>query len=76
MYKMMEQTKAKELLAIKTDSSCRVVNKDQLFQLQKLSERYKYSVEISNCYVGYKLFWIMHMFLEGRKFPDGCLTND
>lgn len=39
MYKMMEQTKAKELLAIKTDSSCRVVNKDQLFQLQKFSER-------------------------------------
>lgn len=41
-----------------------------------MSEKQKYAIEISNCYVGYKLLWIMQMFLEGKKFPDGTLDSE
>ena len=47
-----------------------------MYQIKNKSEREKYSVETSNCYIGYKLLWIMNMFLDGKKFPDGTLTAD
>jgi hypothetical protein len=76
MYKMMEQTKSKEKNELLKDNLFRVVTKNDIFQLKHKSERERYTIEISNCYVGYKLLWIMHMFLEGKKFPDGTLSQD
>ena len=33
----------------------------------------KYEIEKSKCYIGYKLLWIIKMYLEGRQFPYGSL---
>ena len=31
-------------------------------------------IEHSQTYIGYKLMWVMKMFLEGKKFPQGTLS--
>lgn len=36
----------------------------------------KYKIEKSQCYIGYKLLWIMKMYLEGRQFPFGSLPQE
>ena len=33
------------------------------------SRREKLEIEHSQTYIGYKLMWVMKMFLEGKKFP-------
>jgi len=35
----------------------------------------KNEIEKSKVYIGYKLLWIIKMFLEGRKFPFGVLDE-
>ena len=35
----------------------------------------KYEIEKSKSYIGYKLLWIMRMYLEGRQFPYGSLQH-
>jgi hypothetical protein len=32
-------------------------------------------IEHSQTYIGYKLMWVMKMFLEGKKFPQGTLSS-
>ena len=32
-------------------------------------------IEHSATYIGYKLLWVMKMFLEGKKFPAGTLNT-
>jgi hypothetical protein len=34
-----------------------------------LTKREKLEIEQSQTYIGYKLMWVMKMFLEGKKFP-------
>jgi hypothetical protein len=34
-----------------------------------LSKKEKMEIEHSQTYIGYKLMWVMKMFLEGKKFP-------
>jgi len=36
----------------------------------------KYEIEKSKCYIGYKLLWIIKMYLEGRQFPYGSLSQE
>jgi hypothetical protein len=35
----------------------------------------KYEIEKSKSYIGYKLLWIIKMYLEGRQFPYGSLQH-
>ena len=32
-------------------------------------------IEKSNVYIGYKLLWVIDLFLQGKKFPNGELTD-
>ena len=73
MYKLMEQTRSADLLK-KKDLKYRPVQKEDLFDLLTNSSK-KYEIEKSHCYIGYKLLWIIKMFLEGKKFPYGDLTE-
>lgn len=36
----------------------------------------KYEIEKSRSYIGYKLFWILKLFIDGRSYPTGYLTNE
>lgn len=34
----------------------------------------KLEMEHSKTYIGYKLMWVMRLFLQGKKFPTGTLS--
>lgn len=36
----------------------------------------KLEIERSSTYIGYKLLWVIRLFLEGKKFPSGSLSSD
>ncbi len=44
--------------------------------IQKVESSKKYDIEKSRCYIGYKLFWIMKIFIDGKMFPSGYLTPE
>jgi hypothetical protein len=35
----------------------------------------KLDIEHSKTYIGYKLMWVIRLFLEGKKFPNGTLSS-
>jgi len=35
----------------------------------------KLDIEHSKTYIGYKLLWIISLFIEGKKFPSGSLSS-
>ena len=39
------------------------------------SNEEKYRIQRSYVYIGYKFLWIVQMFLEGKRFPYGELTE-
>ena len=48
-------------------------SKDDIFMLSIVDSQKKYDIEKSKAYIGYKLLWIIKMFLEGKSFPYGSL---
>ena len=52
------------------------ITKDDIRQLRNIDKERKYEIEKSHLYIGYKLLWILKMFLEGRKFPNGELEEE
>jgi len=44
--------------------------------LNIVDSKQKYEIEKSRCYIGYKLLWILKMYLDGRQFPYGSLSNE
>lgn len=51
----------------------RIINKEDIRLLRSTDSEAKYQIEKSHIYIGYKLFWIVKMFLQGKKFPEGTL---
>lgn len=43
--------------------------------LQSADKNRKYEIEQSSYYIGYKLLWILGLFLRGKKFPSGELSQ-
>lgn len=41
--------------------------------LKNLARSKRQMIEQSAYYIGYRLFWIIGLFLKGRKFPSGML---
>lgn len=76
MYKMIESTRVSEQIALKKHRGFRQKTKEDLYQLLKVNIDHKYELEKSHCYIGYKLLWIISLFLEGKKYPYGRLTSD
>ena len=42
--------------------------------VKKVDLQRKYEIEKSKIYVGYKLFYIIKIFLDGKAFPIGYLA--
>lgn len=40
----------------------------------KKSRALKLEIERSSTYIGYKILWVVKLFLEGKKFPQGNLS--
>ena len=51
-------------------------SKDDIFMLSIVDSQKKYDIEKSKAYIGYKLLWIIKMFLEGKSFPYGSLGQE
>ena len=43
--------------------------------LKSADKNRKYEIEQSSFYIGYKLLWILSLFLKGKKFPQGDLND-
>lgn len=43
--------------------------------INMVDKQKKYDIEKSKCYIGYKLLWIIKLYLEGRQFPYGSLSQ-
>jgi len=42
--------------------------------LNQVDSTKKYEIEKSKAYIGYKMLWIIKIFLEGKMFPYGSLS--
>lgn len=54
----------------------RKITKDDIRLLRNIDKDLKYEIEKSHLYIGYKLLWIIRMFLDGKKFPNGDLEEE
>ena len=78
MLKNLEEKKNLERLAERNmgqQQSARKITKDDIRLLRSIDKERKYEIEKSHLYIGYKLLWIIKMFLDGRKFPNGDLED-
>jgi len=64
------------MLNVMTSASDIETTKDDILLVQRVESNKKYDIEKSRQYVGYKLFWIMKTFLEGKTFPYGFLPPE
>lgn len=46
-----------------------------LLAQDKLIEQDKMQFEKSSIYLGYKLFWVIRLFITGKKFPSGNIRE-
>lgn len=75
MYKIMRQARLLESAMKQKDPSYVTVTNDDLQKLLKTESQKKYEMEKSYVYIGYKFLWIIQMFLDGKRFPYGDLTE-
>ena len=54
----------------------RKVQKSDMYLLKNADKHRKYEIEQSSIYIGYKLLWILSLFLKGKKFPSGDLDEE
>lgn len=64
------------MLAIMRKARTVDVEKDDILMVSKVDSVRKYEIEKSRTYIGYKLLWIIKIFLQGRAFPSGNLTPE
>lgn len=62
------------LLALLRKSQNRDADKDDIYMIFKVDSVKKNEIEKSRIYIGYKLLWILKMFLDGKSFPSGVLS--
>lgn len=61
-------------------SAAQVNNESDQEEVKKLetyveNRKIKLEIEHSRTYIGYKLLWVMSLFMEGKKFPSGSLSQ-
>ena len=79
MLKNLEEKRNLERLQEKRGSDVagpRKITKDDIRLLRNVDKDLKYEIEKSHLYIGYKLLWIIRMFLDGKKFPSGDLEEE
>ena len=78
MLKNLEEKKNLERLHERNADQAkptRKITKDDIRLLRSIDKERKYEIEKSHLYIGYKLLWIIKMFLDGRRFPNGNLAD-
>ena len=76
MYRIMKKLRKSEKKTHEKTGATPFTKADVLL-LTIVDSQKKYEIEKSYCYIGYKLLWIMKMYLEGRQFPYGSsLTQE
>ena len=75
MYKLFKKVGLKEQ-KLYAQSGAIPFNKNDLYMLNQIDMRKRYEIERSKCYIGYKLLWIIKLYLERRQFPYGSLSNE
>ena len=69
----METQKANMELAASRKEVVRRITKEDMRMLRHANKGRKDEIQHSAYYVGYRLLWILGLFLKGRKFPTGKL---
>lgn len=49
--------------------------RDKVREQQQKDRQAKLDIEHSTTYIGYKLMWVIRLFLQGKKFPTGTLSS-
>jgi hypothetical protein len=49
-----------------------VANKEEHFLRQRMN---KIEVEHSSTYIGYKILWLITLYMEGNRYPAGNLSS-
>lgn len=62
MFKLMREAKSQDY------------TREDIYTLSTVDSQKKYEIEKSKAYIGYKLLWIIKIFLEGKMFPYGNLS--
>ncbi len=52
------------------------ISKEDIAFILRVESSKKYEIEKSRTYIGYKLFWIIKIFIDGKMFPAGFLTPE
>ena len=74
MHKNMWDKKSQDNLELKRNPATRQITKEDVRSMQSVDRERRYQIEKSYIYTGYKLLWIIKMFLDGKKFPIGNLS--
>lgn len=74
MHKTMVDKLSQEEMERRKNPALRPLSRDDICQMATVDREKRYSIEKSYLYTGYKLLWIVKMFLQGKKFPYGDLT--
>ncbi len=64
------------LLTLVRDSKNLEKTKDDVLLVTTTDSDIKFEIEKSKAYLGYKMLWIIKMFIEGISFPTGSLSAD
>lgn len=65
----------KALITLLRNATNAEADKDDIYMILKVDSVRKYEIEKSKAYIGYKLLWILKMFLDGKNFPSGSLPE-
>ena len=74
--RQLEIDERKRALQMSASGKYKQVTKEDIRFLRNLDKESKYEIEKSSLYIGYKFLWIIKMFLEGKKFPNGELEEN
>jgi len=64
------------LLGLVRDSKNTDKSKDDVLLVTTTDSDTKFEIEKSKVYLGYKMFWIIKMFIDGKSFPQGNLSAE
>ena len=74
LYKLMKKIDEKEQ-KLQKQNNVHPFQERHIHTLSKTDAKQKREIEKSKCYIGYKILWIMDLYLQGRQFPFGGLSQ-
>ena len=62
-------------LKFQNEADSKQVTDQDMRMLRNMNKQMRSQIESSAYYVGYRLQWIIRLFLKGKKFPSGVLSH-